>query len=292
MMPLRFPPGKVDAMKRLPVPAFLCAILAVSAGFAAAQVAADPNLVYLHVSAFETQYGRPVVGIHEQAFKILENDKLQDIAYFSTKDVPLAVGILVDAQKDIKDRVTATALAALSRKDRPQDQLFVTETGNTPFNDAIYQNLNRVLQLQNSRRVLIVFTDRTGPNSSSFSKVRELVRKQDIQFYSIAFSEFGRSATDGSWEILRELSESSGGYSYFPGMMAQVTDIYMKIASEVRNQYVIGYRPANQAQDGKWRKIKVTAEMIDNKNKVQKFNVRTRSGYYAPVFAGSSSAKN
>src|SRR5690349_1369778 len=136
MMLLRFLPGKVDAMKRLPVVAFLLALLVVSAGFATARVAADSDFVYLYVSA--TQYGRPVMGIPSKQFKVLEDDKLQEIAYFSSNDFPLAVGILVDAQKDIKDRVTAAATSAFSMKDRPGDQFFMAETGNTMFNDAIF----------------------------------------------------------------------------------------------------------------------------------------------------------
>ena len=34
-------------------------------------------------------------------------------------------------------------------------------------------------------------------------------------------------------------------------------DIATKISMELRNQYVIGYRPSDRAHDGKWRKIKV-----------------------------------
>jgi Ca-activated chloride channel family protein len=287
----RFPPGKVAPMKRLPFPALLLAFLVVSAGFVTAQIATDPNLVYLHGGVIDNERGRPIRGISAQQFRILEDNKPQDIVYFSQNDVPLAVGILIDFHGDMKDR-TKAGMDTLTRSLTPQDQFFVAETGDTGLNDAVYQNLNRVLQLQSNRRALVLVTDRTDPDGYVFSKVKELLRSQDIQFYSIVASQSGASSPDHRGDKLRELCEESGGISYFPFSIAEANDIGKKIAAELKNQYVIGYRPTNQARDGKWRKIKVTAEVPDDKNKVQKLTARTKSGYYAPATGGSSSAKN
>ena len=276
-------------MKRSPIPALLLAVLVVTAGFATAQIAADPNLVYLHVRVIDNVRGRPVRGISAEQFKVLEDDKLQNIVYFSPNDdAPLAVGILIDLHGDEKARIKE-AVDTLTQTLSRQDQIFMAETGKTQLNDAVYQNINKLLQLPNNRRALVLISDRSDPDGYVFSKVKELVRGQSIQFYSIVTSQSGISSTDHRGDILRELSEISGGTSYFPTSIFELRDISKKIAVELKNQYVIGYRPTNQAKDGKWRKIKVTADVPDNKNKVQRLAGRTRSGYYAPE---SYSAKN
>jgi hypothetical protein len=56
--------------------------------------------------------------------------------------------------------------------------------------------------------------------------------------------------------------------------------------------YLIGYRSANTASDGKWRKVKVGAELVDARNgKLTRYNTRTRQGYYAPASAGPVAAE-
>ena len=37
-----------------------------------------------------------------------------------------------------------------------------------------------------------------------------------------------------------------------------VSDVATKIGIELRNQYVLGYRPNNKVKDGHWRKISET----------------------------------
>jgi len=254
---------------------------------ATAQVGTDASVVYVHVTASDIQ-GRYITQLHKEHFKIQEDGKPQDIVYFSPTDSLISVGMLVDAHAEVSDRIKATATAAFLTKDSsPQDQLFVAELGNTALNDAIYEGLNKVLQLRNNKRALVLFTDRADPGAYRFAKVKELLRDQDVQLYAIAVSQSGTGA-----DVLRDVAELSGGNSFFPSSIASVENIYKKIAADLRNQYVIGYRPTNQAQDGKWRKIKVSVEFKDAKQKAHKLRTRAKPGYYAPTVAGSSAAKN
>jgi len=56
-------------------------------------------------------------------------------------------------------------------------------------------------------------------------------------------------------------------------------DVATKIGVELRNQYVLGYRPAKVVRDGKWRKIKV--KLLPPKG-LPPLRVYARTGYYAP----------
>jgi Ca-activated chloride channel family protein len=52
-----------------------------------------------------------------------------------------------------------------------------------------------------------------------------------------------------------------------------------KIGIELRNQYVLGYRPKNPVRDGKWRKIKVK---LNPPKGLPPLKVYAKTGYYAP----------
>jgi Ca-activated chloride channel family protein len=57
-----------------------------------------------------------------------------------------------------------------------------------------------------------------------------------------------------------------------------MNDTFEKIALELRNQYSIGYRPSNFANDGKWHKIKVK---IKPPRGLPRLFWRAKEGYYA-----------
>lgn len=50
----------------------------------------------------------------------------------------------------------------------------------------------------------------------------------------------------------------------------------MRVADELRNQYLLAYYPANQELDGEWRTIEVRTARPG-------VTLTTRSGYYAPT---------
>jgi Ca-activated chloride channel family protein len=60
-----------------------------------------------------------------------------------------------------------------------------------------------------------------------------------------------------------------------------MSDICRKIAAELKNQYVLGYRPTNSGKDGAWRKIKVKVNTPKEVG-LATFEVSHKKGYYAP----------
>jgi hypothetical protein len=89
---------------------------------------------------------------------------------------------------------------------------------------------------------------------------------------------------------LNTFAKMTGGRAYFPRFTAEFPEDFADIASDIRNQYVISYRPSNNKQDGSWRKLKV--ELVDPQNgqplivqdqhrKKLKYQVIARDGYKA-----------
>jgi Ca-activated chloride channel family protein len=79
--------------------------------------------------------------------------------------------------------------------------------------------------------------------------------------------------------VLKKLTRISGGATFFPKAVERVAGICEQIAHDIRNQYMIGYTPANQKRDGSFRNIRVQAK--DSRGRG--LQVRTREGYFAPA---------
>ncbi|MEJ2247413.1 MAG: VWA domain-containing protein [Acidobacteriota bacterium] len=115
-------------------------------------------------------------------------------------------------------------------------------------------------------------------NSSRYSskEVREFAKESSVQIYSIGqLGELGYGMS-----IIREIVNITGGRAFFPNNFNELDYYIDLIHAELRNQYVLGYRPTNQNHDGDWRRIKV---QLDAPRGLPDLKVHAREGYYAPT---------
>ncbi len=150
----------------------------------------------------------------------------------------------------------------------------------------MYLTLAKMREANNPRKALLVISD-GGDNRSRYSvkDIKSAVRESDVQIYSIGiFDPVGmRDQVELLWgpSLLGEISEMTGG-RLFPVEIYNIRDlpdIATKISIELRNQYILGYRPSNQRRDGRWREIEVD---LDPPRGLPPLNIYARSGYYAP----------
>ena len=78
--------------------------------------------------------------------------------------------------------------------------------------------------------------------------------------------------------MLTELCEQTGGEAFFTGDMLALERAFKKISDELRTQYLITYRPADQDYDGRVRKVEVR---LTDKEKAAKYKIRTKTSYRA-----------
>src|SRR5207247_9760410 len=163
--------------------------------------------------------------------------------------------------------------------------LFTRSKGQTSLYDALYLGLDKVSHGSNIRKVLLLITDGQDNHSRyTFSDVKQFAREHDVMIYSIGivegadqqFSEFSGRV------LLESLGELTGGIAFFPDSLSALPDICERIGTELKSQYVLGYRPLNTSNDGRWRKVQVKA---NTRKGLAGLHVRARSGYYAPTIA-------
>jgi len=262
--------------------------------------------VVLNVSVFD-QGGKIVRDLAKSAFTVYENGEKQTLNVFRQDDVPISLGLIIDtsaSMTDKRDRVASAALAMV-KASNPQDEVFIINfnqsavlakeftndikdlekalrnlepKGETAMRDALLLGIEH---LRNSahrdKKALLVVTD--GEDNSSVETQAHLVQvaqRNDVIIYAIGLlgAEEPASAARARKQ-LDELTQQTGGRSWFPNDVAEIANITPAIAHEIRNQYILAYTPMNLAADGSFRKIRVDVD-------VPGALVRTRAGYYAP----------
>ncbi|HEY4682532.1 MAG TPA: VWA domain-containing protein [Candidatus Acidoferrales bacterium] len=273
----------------------------------------DVDLVLVNVTVTDP-FNRLVTGLEKENFKVLEDQGEQDILHFSSEDVPISLGVIFDVSGSMSNKLDKSRMAALQflKTANPADEFFlvtfsdraVQQTsftssveevqsrlmftrakGRTALLDGIYLGLNQMRSAHNARRALLIISD-GGDNHSRYNEndIKRFVKESDVQLYSIGiFNPIGTRPTSEEVTgpmLLSSLTETTGGRSFAVQNIDDLPDVATKISIELRNQYVIGYRPHNRARDGRWRKIRV--KLLPPPG-LPPLNVYAKTGYYAPT---------
>jgi Ca-activated chloride channel family protein len=160
--------------------------------------------------------------------------------------------------------------------------------GSTSLYNALYialKDLKKVVAKnvdEIRRQAIIVLSD--GEDTSSllpFEEVLDLAKRSETAVYSIGLraSEGPSTGTKGFKEaefVLRQFSQETGGRSFFPNQLADLSNVYGQISDELSSQYTVGYTSKNVKRDGSWRRVIVR---INRPN----LTARTKQGYFAPT---------
>jgi Ca-activated chloride channel family protein len=153
----------------------------------------------------------------------------------------------------------------------------------TALLDAIYFGLAKMKDAHHERKALLVVSD-GGDNRSRYTEgeVRAEVREADVEIYSIGiFDPYAPTPEERTGpQLLDDISSATGGRMFRVDDVDEMSDIAEKISTELRNQYVIGYKPKDLTRDGKWRKVKVK---VNPPPGLPPLTVYARTGYYAPL---------
>jgi Ca-activated chloride channel homolog len=274
----------------------------------------DVNMVVVNVTVTDP-FDRIVTGLDQSNFQVFDEKVEQEIVSFSTEDAPIAVGLIFDSSGSMGEKIQKAKEAALQffKTSNPQDEfmlinfsdrvnlisgftsqyesvqdrlLFVKSAGRTALFDAIYLGLSEGRKATTNRKALLVISD-GGDNHSRYTEkdVKKAVKESDCQIYAVGIFEplamRLRTTEEGRGpSLLAELAELSGGRMFSVDDASELPDIAEKISIELRNQYVIGYKPSNLVRDGRWRRVRVK---LNPPRGLPPLQVYARTGYYAPT---------
>lgn len=158
----------------------------------------------------------------------------------------------------------------------------------TALYDAVWQFADEKLRNVPGRRVLVVITDGDDTFSrADLNDAIDIAQRTETTIFGISTKagflgsvpgvEAGTVKDKGD-KYLTQLCEQTGGEAFFTGDMLALERAFKKISDELKSQYIITYRPANQNYDGRQRKIEVR---FTDKEKTDKYKIRTKSSYRA-----------
>jgi len=270
----------------------------------------DVDIVLIPVTITDPM-NRLVTGLEKDNFTIYEGAERQEIKHFSSEDAPISLGVIFDLSGSMSNKIDKSreAVVEFFKTANPQDEFFMITfndkpellndfttsvediqgklvysipKGRTAMLDAIYLGLNKMKQAKHPKKALLVISD-GGDNHSRYTsnEIKSLVKEADVQMYAIGLYDLNYRTPEeaGGPALLSELTETTGGRTFTIDNVNELGDVATKIGVELRNQYVIGYRPKNPAKDGKWHKVKV--KLMPPKG-LPPLHVYSKSGYYAP----------
>lgn len=269
----------------------------------------EVNLVFTATD----KHGKFVKDLKKEDFRIIDDNKppKQVVDFRTETNLPLRVGLLIDASNSIRDRFRfeqEAAIEFLNQIVRPKsDRAFVigfdttaeitqdftdnTEYlsrgvrmlrpgGGTALFDALYFACRDKLLKAGSttggvRKAVILISD-GNDNQSRVTREEaiEMAQKAEVIVYTISTNISG--VKERGDRVLERISDATGGRAFFPFKIQDVADAFSAIQDELRSQYLLAYKPADFQRDGRFRSISIEAE--NHKN----VHVRARKGYFAP----------
>ena len=260
------------------------------------------------------RHGRYVKNLAKSDFSVLDDSKPsgQIRSFHSETDLPLQVGLMVDASNSVRDRFKfeqESAIEFLNQTVRPRyDKAFVvgfdvtpevtqdftdnTEAlsrgvralrpgGGTAMYDALYfacrDKLLKEPRKGPVRRAIILLSDGED-NMSHVTREEsiEMALRAEVIVYTISTNITGGARHSGD-KVLERIAEATGGRAFFPFQLNDVANAFVEIQDELRSQYALSYNPSDLRTDGRYHTIEIVAQ--NHKG----LRVRSRRGYYAPT---------
>jgi Ca-activated chloride channel homolog len=273
------------------------------------------ELVSLNVTVTDGT-GRYVTDLEQDNFNVFEDGMKQEVTFFNKTNLPIALVLMIDtsASMDAKLGTAQEAAIGFVRRARPQDLAEVIDFdsrvtiianftnnsaeleqairktsagGSTSLYNAIYialKDLKKVVAKnieEIRRRAIVVLSD--GEDTSSllpFDEVLDVAKRSETAIYAIGLRSNENSNESRAFKeaefALRQLSQETGGRSFFPNQVQELEKVYGQIADELSSQYTVGYTSRNPRRDGAWRRIVVRVPG-------NQLTARTKQGYFAPT---------
>jgi VWFA-related protein len=187
------------------------------------------------------------------------------------------------------------------------NQLRIPGFSETNEFDALYDTLDRLDRIEGRKYIVLISTGRDTFSKINYDKIlKKIQATPNVGIFSVSTGQAYRNYLEargggGMGSAIRNLdflqadnemntfAKMTGGRWYHPTFEGELPEIFRDIASNIRNQYIITYKPTNSKQDGTFRKLKVDLQapdggpltVRDQKGKNLKPVVIARDGYTA-----------
>ena len=249
------------------------------------------------VIAVEDHHGHPRPGLAAAQIRILDNGAAARVTSFeAAAGLPLRIALLLDGSGSMQAGFAAAREAGLALLRQAQNWgatpmfniVFATTQaegdgtaatgvlsagqaeGQTALYDALIHAAGLLASQTSARRVLFLLSD--GEDNYSRASLADAIaalQSQDIVVYCVA-AHSARLEFLGDL-VLRQIAAATGGRAYLLSSYSHAGKAFAKIETQLRGEYVVGFRPAGRLEEGEFHSVKITAPGA---------KIRARPGYY------------
>ena len=247
--------------------------------------------------------GNYVANLKKEDFILMEDNVPQEITYFSKSGKStFHLALLIDISASMKDKIVKVKEVAkkfLKQLMTKDDQAIIVFFNHEVFEDseftseiseldsalsiafpygatALYDAIAYCVKLMRSvigHSIIILLSDGED-NSSAIDPYTliNIVERSNSVIYSIG-KRLHMAGFDEYQELLRKISHTSGGMTFFLDDVDEVRKVYNKIRKDIKAQFLLRFSPKDKKKRNRFRKLTV-------KIKNKKYKVRTMRGYY------------
>ena len=268
-------------------------------------VRVDSSIVVLNATIRDSQ-DRPVTGLHQADFKILEDGVLQRIKLFESNEAPFSAIVLFDTSGSMAERISLARSATINFLDGLRgddmtaiyrfdskvemvqdfsdsrdvsDKIFdLRASGQTVLNDAIYGAALALDKRPERRKAIIVLSDGADTFSKySAEKALKAALAANVTIYTVDMSNIDTGGHERSQNqsVLKNFAEKTGGFFIPTDNGRSFRDALKSVVDELRIQYTLAYEPVNLRSDGRWHDLEIRVARPN-------LTIRTRRGFNAP----------
>ncbi len=281
-----------------------------SASFTVRREVNEVNLIF----TVTDHHGKFINNLQQNDFALLDDQRApaQVFSFSQQTNLPLRVGLLIDASTSIRSRFHFEQQAATEflldvlrpRTDRAFVMGFdvtpyVTQAftnnpdlleagvnklkpgGGTALYDAVYtacrdQMLTVTPSQASLRKALILVSD--GDDNQSRAYLDDAIKMcQRAETIVYAISTNTSPSRDRGDDTLKKMAEATGGTAFYPKRIEDISVQFHAVEEELRSQYSLAYKPAEFMANGAYRPIYLTALRGG-------YVVHALKGYFAPKY--------
>ncbi len=261
----------------------------------------EVEAVELPVTVVDRQ-GRPVEGLTQADFEVLEDGVAQEISHFSLQsDLPVRLGLVLDTSGSMAKtlpEVQRVVLSFLRNLLRPRDRAFVLAFSDRPallegftadfqaleralialradretaLYDAIVYGLFQFSGVRGRKAMIVLSDGKDNASRMDFDRAIDYAARAGATIYTIGID---LSIVDVKTRSqLTRLAQTTGGQAFFLPRGADLSPITAQIDRELRTQYLLAYTSSSQAPRDQFRRVSVRVKRPG-------VEVRTVAGYF------------
>jgi len=234
--------------------------------------------------------GRPVEGLTQQDFTVLEDGAPQTVRRFElVRELPIYAGILLDTSESMGENDSAKlkeavngALRFFQQVIKPKDRAAVFTFNDTPTlavrftnqidalsgglnglvaegNTALYDSLIYSLYyfggIKGKKAIVLLSDGQDYGSHYRFEQALDYARRSGVAVYAV-----GIALPPNDIEVrskLQKLAEETGGRYFFVGVASELGKVFEQVEKELRSQYLLAYQSPQQGKGGKFRTVEV-----------------------------------